>query len=166
MNKFNTKIFEFEIMLAINNFISLNMNQHKQVLKMRNTKSIRQWIHSTNTIFIEDHLEYIELLKVKKDRICFLVMNDDENIGVVDLTNITHNSAELGIYANPTLYGKGRLLMDIIINYSFSIKNLQLLKANVVQNNTKAIALYEKYNFKKINNQDNIIYMELENENR
>jgi UDP-2,4-diacetamido-2,4,6-trideoxy-beta-L-altropyranose hydrolase/UDP-4-amino-4,6-dideoxy-N-acetyl-beta-L-altrosamine N-acetyltransferase len=171
MNKFNTKIFEFEIMLAINNitihnFISLNINQHKQVLKMRNTKSIRQWMYSTNTIFIEDHLEYIELLKIKKDRIYFLVMNNDENIGVVDLTNITHNSAELGIYANPTLYGKGKLLMDIIISYSFSIKNLQLLKANVVQNNTKAIALYEKYNFKKINNQDNIIYMELENENR
>ena len=133
---------------------------------MRNSKSIRAWMYSKNIIKFKEHMEYIKLLKNKIDKIYFLVKQNNTNIGVVDFTSITNNSAELGIYSNPKLYGKGKILMNTILNYGFNILKLKTIKANVFQNNIKAIQLYKKFNFKKIDKKDDLLYMELKYENR
>ena len=43
------------------------------------------------------------LLETKKDRIYFLVKDDDKNIGVIDLTSLDYKNktAEIGLYSNP-----------------------------------------------------------------
>ena len=171
LNNFNYIKFNFYIYLILNNikltnFISLKNTQSKQVLKMRNNKNIRQWMYDKNKISKKTHKKYIKNLKYKQDRIYFLVSLNNINLGVIDLTNISKNNAQLGIYTNTKLKGKGTLLLNILIKYSFEILNLKKLTAYVYNNNIKAISLYKKFGFEIISNKNKLIHMELNNENR
>ena len=171
LNSFTKNILLFELNLIINkieliNFTKLSKYSSKQILKMRNNSNIRKWMYNKNKIKFEDHLNYIKSLENKDSRLYFLVKQDNENIGVINFTNITNNKAELGIYANPSLKGQGTILLNIIINYGFNILKLKVLKANVFITNLKAINLYKKFGFKTIYKENDLIYMELENENR
>jgi len=107
---------------------------------------------------------------MRKDRIYFLVQIENKNIGVVDLTDIENESAELGIYANPYLKGYGKVLLHKIVDYAFNRVHLKKLYANVYTDNKKAIALYKKFHFQIVQtSQDEngeLYNMELKNENR
>ena len=156
--------------IRLNNFLSLSKKQHKQILKMRNSQQIKKWMYSQDTISLKEHLKYVKKLRAQQDKKYFLITKNNKNIGVIDFTNIKNNSAEFGIYSNPKLYGQGKSLMQIMIEYSFNILNLNHIKASVFSDNTKAIDLYKKFNFKKIDtkivNNKKVICMELKNENR
>ena len=137
---------------------------------MRNSQQIKKWMYSQDTISLKEHLKYVKKLRAQQDKKYFLITKNNKNIGVIDFTNIKNNSAEFGIYSNPKLYGQGKSLMQIMIEYSFNIINLNHIKASVFSDNTKAIDLYKKFNFKKIDtkivNNKKVICMELKNENR
>jgi len=165
----NTLLFELNLIInkiELINFTKLSNKQNIQVLKMRNSNNIRKWMYNKNKIKFEDHLNYIKSLENKDSRLYFLVKQDNENIGVINFTNITNNKAELGIYANPSLKGQGTFLLKIIIDYGFNVLKLKVLKANVFINNLKAINLYKRFGFKIISKDNDLIYMELKNENR
>ena len=150
------------------NFIDLTLDEKKMVLKWRNNPNVKQWMFTSNNISIQDHLNYIDLLKLKKDKIYFLVKNEDEYIGIIDFTNINFekNEAELGLYSNPYLKGVGKILMEQVCNYGFEKLNLDKLISTVFKNNISAIRLYEKFNFRVVNKDKEVIYMELNNVNR
>ena len=123
-------------------------------------------------ITLDDHLKYINSLKTRDDRLYFLVKKDTKAIGVIDFININidEKTAEFGIYANPDLKGVGSMLMESIINYAFKELNLKTLKAEVFEENSAGIKLYNRYNFiktgeKEFNNKK-LVCMELNNENR
>jgi UDP-4-amino-4,6-dideoxy-N-acetyl-beta-L-altrosamine N-acetyltransferase len=111
-------------------------------------------------------------LKSKKDRVYFLVKRNTEPIGVIDLTNINYadKSAEIGLYAKPQLKGIGNHLMETIINYAVYNLKLKTLFAEVFTENTAAIKLYKRYNFKTYDKKEmgnrQIQLMELQLENR
>jgi len=141
------------------------------ILEWRNDKSIRKWMYNPNDITLEDHLQYIDSLNNRDDRIYFIVKKETTYLGVVDLTEIKgEESAELGIYINPKLRGYGTLLMSKIIDYSFQELKIKTLYANVYEKNTKAINLYKKFNFKTVDTMEDskakLQKMELKNENR
>jgi UDP-4-amino-4,6-dideoxy-N-acetyl-beta-L-altrosamine N-acetyltransferase len=89
---------------------------------------------------------------------------------VVDLTDITTTSAEIGIYANPDMRSVGTLLMDALIRYAFNTLKLTKLIANVFSNNEKAKRLYQKFDFKETTRitykEREMICMERNNDNR
>jgi len=135
------------------NFTELTLDEKKMVLEWRNSNSVKKWMCNRDEISLENHLKYIDSLNSRDDRVYFLLKNETNSLGVIDLTEIKkEKSAELGIYINPTLKGYGTLLMHEIIKYAFNELNLKVLYANVYEDNIKAIYLYKKFNFKEINN--------------
>ena len=168
--KIGDQIYQKDIELV--DFIDLSLEEKKMVLKWRNHESIRQWMFTQDIINLEDHLNYIESLKERRDRLYFLVKQNSNPIGVIDFTGIDFKNrcSEFGIFANPKLKGMGRVLMKVILDYAFSVLKIDRLISEVLEDNQRAIQLYERYNFKntdtKTVNQKRVIIMELKNENR
>ncbi len=154
------------------NFTTLNEAQKAMVLEWRNHPDIRVYMYNTGVIGQKTHFDFIESLKTKEDKRYFLVQKENENIGVIDFTNITQNSATMGIYANPYLKQKGigSILLQAIVDYAFEVLQVQTLKAEVFASNAKAKVLYKKFGFRAISqksvNDKEVICMELNYENR
>ena len=168
---------KLEILLDIQkteltNFTDLSLDEKKMVLEWRNHPNIRKWMFTQEPISLQTHLSYIDSLRNKKDRIYFLVKKDSEAIGVIDFTNIDPKMkiAELGVYANPAIKGVGTLLMTSLIDYAFSMLNVDTLISEVFEENEPALKLYKRYGFKEMStkesNNKNVLHMELKNEHR
>jgi len=150
-------------------FIDLSLEEKKMVLKWRNDEDIRKWMFTQEKITLDEHLNYIESLKTRDDRLYFLVKKEKQSIGVIDFTNIDfkNKSAEFGVYAKPNLKGMGNILMSSIIDYAFRILKVETLISKVFEENVSAMKLYKRYNFKKVNHkQEKIVCLELKYENR
>ena len=136
------------------NFIDLSIGEKEKVLEWRNHKNIRQWMLNREIISLEEHLNYINSLKLLTDRVYFLVRYRGEDIGVIDFTNIDYinKSADFGLYVRPNSIGKGlgNILMKLIIDYGFNKLRVDRLIAEVFKENRVAIKLYERFDFKKI----------------
>lgn len=151
--KLNNKIEALfdSLKIQLLNFIDLSLNEKKMILKWRNNLNIRKWMFTQDKIELNDHLEYIESLKTKEDRLYFLVKKEAKAIGVIDFTNIDlkNKTAEFGVYTNPRIKGIGSLLMELIINYAFNVLKVGMLISEVFKENRSAIKLYSRYNFKE-----------------
>lgn len=128
-------------------FTTLDTQQLTTVLAWRNHSDIRRWMLSDDEISLENHLRFVESLKNRADKRYFLVQQEDVYIGVIDFTDITQNSAEIGIYANPDMRGVGEALMNALIEYAFSTLGVTMLIASVFADNDRAKHLYEKFDF-------------------
>lgn len=156
--------------ITLINFTNLNNEEKQLVLSWRNNPYIKKWMYNDKIITLGNHLEYIQELKNSKDKLYFLVKEKDQYIGVIDFTEIdTKNSqSKFGLYTNISLRGKGKVLLNIIKEYAFNTLKLNKLIAEAFENNTKAIELYNKFNFTITNiknvNKRKIICMELKKE--
>ena len=128
-------------------FTTLDTQLLTTVLAWRNHSDIRRWMLSDDEISLENHLRFVESLKNRADKRYFLVQREGESIGVIDFTDITQNSAEIGIYANPQMRGGGEVLMNVLIEYGFSTLGVKMLIASVFADNERAKHLYEKFDF-------------------
>lgn len=133
-------------MIQLLNFTTLNRRQKELVLTWRNHPDIRKWMMEESVISLEDHLRFIDLLPSKTDRCYFLVQQESAYIGVINLTSISSDSAELGIYAHPDMRGVGNILMNNLINHAKTL-GLSKLIANVYIANIRAQNLYKKFHF-------------------
>ena len=142
------------------------------ILAWRNHENVKAYMYNTNDISEAEHFGFIEALQTREDRRYFLVQNAGIDIGVIDFNEISKESVVMGLYANPTLNQKGigSLLMQSIVEYAFKRLKVNILKAEVFTENTKAKALYEKFGFcekERISiNDKEVICMELTNEHR
>ena len=157
--------------IKLMNFTELTLEEKEMVLIWRNISEIRKWMYNQEEIELNDHLNFIESLKSRKDKLYFLVKKDKEYIGVIDFTEIIEEeSLHMGIYTNPNIKGNGKILLNKIIEYSFDNLKVKKIYSEVFSQNNKAYELYEKYNFKDISkktiNNKEVICMELNNENR
>jgi len=154
------------------NFIDLSVDEKKMVLEWRNHPDTRRWMYTQDEISLENHLNFIESLKTREDKLYFIVKKDDNYIGVVDFYNFENNSCEFGLYSNPFLKmaGIGRVLEEISIDYVFKILKISVIKLEVFSDNIQVINLHKKYKFKetkrKIISDKEVVCMELKNENR
>lgn len=132
-------------------FTTLDAKRLTVVLAWRNHPDVRQWMLNTNEISSEEHFHFVESLKQRSDKRYFLVQREGESIGVIDFTDITQNSAEIGIYANPQMRGIGEALMNALIGYAFVTLKVKTLIATVFADNERAKHLYEKFDFTETN---------------
>jgi len=133
------------------NFTTLHESERTLVLSWRNHPKVREWMLHQNEISLDEHLCFMESLKNRADKRYFLVKQENEYIGVIDFTDITEESAELGIYANPDVRGVGGILMEVLIDYAFMTLKVKKLVANVFSDNVRAKHLYEKFDFAETN---------------
>lgn len=138
-------------MIRLLPFNNLSDAEKMMILSWRNHPDIREWMLQPDEISMEEHLRFIQSLENRSDKRYFLVKNADDYLGVIDLTDITAISAELGIYANPYLHGVGKILMSALINYALNTLKLTKLIANVFSNNKRAKQLYSTFDFTETN---------------
>lgn len=143
------------------NFIDLNEDEINLVLSWRNNSVIKKWMHTKDDISLEDHLNFIKSLRNNAWKDYFLVKNENEYLGVIDL-----NDGFLGIYANPDKKRVGDILLNQIITFAFEIKKVSCLKAEVYKTNHCAIKLYNRFCFKTKKDNGTMLTMELTYENR
>ena len=154
------------------NFIDLNMEEKEMILKWRNHPDIRKWMYNQDEIKLEEHLNFIDSLKLRKDKLYFLVKKEDEFIGVIDFLDLDKKEIFYGIYSNPNskIMGVGRILNEISIDFAFNSLKAHKLKLEVFEDNIQVRNLYKKYKFRETSqkyvNNKKVICMELENENR
>lgn len=153
-------------MTKLVNFIDLSQDKLEIILEWRNNVFVRENMYSKHIISLQEHLNFTNNLKTSITDLYFLVLDNDLEIGVIYFNNITESSCTMGLYANPNIQKVGSLLMKSIIDYAFNRLKCQTIQAEVFEKNEKAIYLYKKFAFKQIDKKENIIYMELENENR
>ncbi len=133
-------------MIIYKDFIHLNDYEIKLVWQWRTDKKISQFM-KTKYIDFKEHLNFIIALKKDQTKKYFLVLKDDETIGVIYFINITQDSCEFGLYAKPNLKGVGQILMQEIKKYAFENLKIKELKACVFKQNKKALDLYLKNGF-------------------
>ncbi|EAI5630689.1 UDP-4-amino-4,6-dideoxy-N-acetyl-beta-L-altrosamine N-acetyltransferase [Campylobacter lari] len=147
-------------MIILKDFIHLNQEEIKLVLKWRNNESIAKFMKTQN-ITLKEHLSFLSSLKTNTTKKYFLVYIDKIIIGVINFINITNNSCEFGLYGIKK--GVGNLLMQKIKSYAFSVLKIQTLNACVFKENTKALNLYLKHGFEIIREDNNFYFINLNN---
>ncbi len=161
LEKFDEKKFENELSAMVDflqtgliNFTQLTKKQKLDILEWRNNPSIRRWMLDKEPIEPKDHLSFIDSLKNRSDRLYFLVKTREEPIGVIDFTQIDKNKkcAHIGLYTKPSTHGKGKLLMQKIMEFGYDNLGLETLIAEVYDTNDKAINLYKRFGFKPTEN--------------
>lgn len=135
-------------------FTTLDTQLLMMVLEWRNHSDIRRWMLHSDEISMENHMQFVKSLNNRVDKRYFLVQREDSYIGVIDFTDITKSTAEIGIYANPELRGVGEDLMRTVIKYGFSTLSVKTLIASVFADNERAKHLYEKFDFIETNQTD------------
>lgn len=141
--------------LTLVNFCDLNEDEALEVLEWRN--SVKEWMFDSSTIDKKRHFEFIKSLKTSKNYY-FVAKDGDEALGVVSIKS----DRSIGIYAKPNSRGVGWRLLEAIVWYGFYVLKYEDLFVLVFINNTKAIRLYEKFGFKRVNSHiEGTIKMEL-----
>lgn len=105
---------------------------------------------------LKQYLEnaHLDIYEVKQLRLLIEENNTKERVGMVDLFdfNPQHKRAGIGILVSKKFQQKGYAskALQLIIPYAFSYLNLHQLYANIIADNKKSLALFEKHNFKQI----------------
>ena len=155
--------------IELKNFVNLSLDEKKIILEWRNNPGIRKWMFTKDEIMFSEHIKFIESLKKTQNKLYFLVKRENQNIGVIDFSNINKGkNTKFGIYVNPGLKGMGNLLMNLIIDYGFKVLNVNNLISEVYEDNCAALNLYNRFYFKRIGmkkiDNGNILCMELKND--
>lgn len=95
-----------------------------------------------------------DIYEVKQLRFC-ICDKDDQCIGLIDVFDFDPKNRRAGIgivIANPENRNKGvgAEALDLLCDYAFSVLDLHQLYANILEENTNSIHLFEKLGFEKI----------------
>ncbi len=133
-------------MIRLVDFTSISRAEFWLIYAWRNDSRIAAF--STSGAFgVAAHEEFISSLKSNSFAKYFLVYKSGDPIGVISF-HIGLDSASFGIYQNPNLSGNGDTLMGAILDYAKNCIKTPILKATVMPDNERAIALYKRFGFK------------------
>lgn len=137
--------------LSLRSFVNLSPLEAEEVRKWRNHPEIRRFMYNDREIDSIEHIQFIENLRESSHSGYWVVYEENRPLGTLSLTrfNPLHHHAFLGIYANPfdSTKGRGKRLMEALLALSFSHFGLHTLKLEVMEENERAIALYEAMGF-------------------
>lgn len=113
---------------------------------------------------LSDELEWIKRVLSLDNDYRFAIIAENQYIGNIYLTDVNNGIAQYHIFiGDKNFSGKGFAKKASLLILDFAKNNLKLneVQLEVNQNHIKAIALYEKLNFKIINIVDGIIFMSI-----
>jgi diamine N-acetyltransferase len=124
-------------------------------------------ISSTQTPFskyiLKKYIEnsHMDIYEAKQYR--FVICNtENKAVGMIDLFefNPQHKRVGVGILIVPAYQGMGYAseALELLIAYTFSHLDVHQIFANITPDNHKSIALFEKFNFKKVGVKKDWIY--------
>lgn len=135
---------------------SLNFEDKKEILSWRNDKKIRSMMFNNEEISLESHLEFIDILKKKNDKLYLRVNFKDEKIGVLYFFNLKRSSASWGFYLKPKLIGSGYgiLLEYFAMLVAFEKMNLSQLFCETLNINKSVLKIHDYFGNSKVSQND------------
>lgn len=144
------------------NFIMMNDEEKRMVLKWRNDDSVRRWMYSAKQATEKEHFNYIKTLEARDDRWYWIVYRGELPVGVLvlSLQDKENEKYEPGVYMNPELYGEGFGLFKEIKYFLLYVLGIERLCNSVQSNNKNALYLNlflgTRYVEKRIISQDGV----------
>ncbi|WP_393937580.1 GNAT family N-acetyltransferase [Aeromonas rivipollensis] len=149
-------------------FTILNRQDKVKILSIRNRLEVRRAMNNTKRISISSHLQFIKSQESNPFNINYAVFYERTIIGSASLHKIDwiKKEAWLDIYRHPNeeWRGFGKKIMLAIKYIAFDIACLQKLKLCVKTSNSRAILLYNGFNFIEDKLDNDIMEMTLVNE--
>jgi UDP-4-amino-4,6-dideoxy-N-acetyl-beta-L-altrosamine N-acetyltransferase len=136
------------------NILDVSDDLIERVRNWRNEKSISQYMYTNHYITKEEHRQWIEKLKTTTTMKAWIIRIDENPVGVVSLTHMDfkNKTTEWGFYiADESFRGKGigSITLYKLMEYVFETLRFQKMTTMVLENNTIAKRMYEKFGFKK-----------------
>ena len=149
-------------MYKVINYIDCSIEQHREILRLRNLDIIRKWMVNQEIISEDDHLNFVNGLRNRTDRKYYAVYKDDILVGTYNLTQESEGVWERGIIANPKMQGKRETEKweQQILN-SLSKEGISTVTAKVKQDNLRSIRYHMKMGFRETNRGNEYIHFKL-----
>ena len=143
------------------NILNFDNDIIEQVRNWRNKKNVSRYMYTNHEISKEEHKNWIEKIRSGKDTKAWIIVYKERPIGLAQLSNIDYKNkiTEWGFYiADESVRGKGigSAALYKLIEYVFNEMEFYKLKTKVLENNTTALNLYEKFGFETVEKLDKI----------
>ncbi|NVK09044.1 MAG: GNAT family N-acetyltransferase [Tenacibaculum sp.] len=129
------------------------------LFQIENNESFWEVSHTQapfSKFLLKQYLEnaHLDIFEAKQLRLVIDKKSTGKSVGMIDLFdfNPQHKRAGIGILIHPDFQQKGFAseALQLLINYCFTHLHLHQLYANITNNNTNSLHLFEKQNFKQI----------------
>lgn len=129
------------------------------LFQIENNESFWEVSHTQapfSKFLLKQYLEnaHLDIFEAKQLRLVIDEKATGKSIGMIDLFdfNPQHKRAGIGILIHPDFQQKGFAseALQLLINYCFTHLHLHQLYANITDDNTNSLHLFEKQNFKQI----------------
>jgi UDP-4-amino-4,6-dideoxy-N-acetyl-beta-L-altrosamine N-acetyltransferase len=120
----------------------------------RNSPEISKYMYTDDYISIEKQEKWFKNLVIDKAQKQWLIVYENEKIGVAYLYNIRENfrSCYWGFYLaerNHRGKGIGSLVENEVIEYVFNVLDYNKLLCEVLEQNNRVIKMHEKFGFRR-----------------
>lgn len=135
-------------------------------LNWRNRDENRRWFINSNIIEWGSHLKWFESYQKKSDDFVFVIEADGELVGQCAVYGIDlhRKRAEVGRFlASPESAGKGYIKRgcQLLLDTCWNQLELETVFLEVLEENIRAIKLYEKLGFNEVSRNGKLITLEL-----
>jgi UDP-4-amino-4,6-dideoxy-N-acetyl-beta-L-altrosamine N-acetyltransferase len=133
------------------NKIELRKVTAEDILKIyewRNHPQVRRWMLNDKEISWEEHEKFWEHM-LNKEEPAFIIIFNNVDCGVIRLTKINEETAEIDIFISPEFQGRGigSEVIKKIVNMCRDL-GIKKLIARVKPNNVASIKMFERNDFK------------------
>ncbi|MGI4836741.1 MAG: UDP-4-amino-4,6-dideoxy-N-acetyl-beta-L-altrosamine N-acetyltransferase [Janthinobacterium lividum] len=122
-----------------------------RVRQLRNQPDVRRYMYTSHEIGEVEHQAWLDSLRGNARQSVFVVMLDEQPIGIVSLNAIsaTQKTADWAFYLDPQVQGKGfgSLVEFWLLDHAFDDAGLEKLNCEVLHSNTAVIGMHEKFGF-------------------
>lgn len=147
------------------------MNIHVREISINDAQIINKW-HNDRHLYdflvgdfygpsIDDTKKWINnYSQCKNKTFRGIVSTNSEDIGVVYLIHNKINSAEVGIFIadeNNRSKGYGKLMISWLLKLGFEVLNFENIYLYTLEENERAIKLYNDFGFAEVKNKRNIV---------
>lgn len=117
------KIYKYD-KYSYKNFVNLTDEELLLILQWRNHPDIRKCMNNTEPIPEESHLNYCHNLKNREDVIYWLILKENQPVGVLNIIDIDYENGicEPGFYLSPEVMGRGEGIF-VLSNYKDFLLN-------------------------------------------
>jgi UDP-4-amino-4,6-dideoxy-N-acetyl-beta-L-altrosamine N-acetyltransferase len=124
--------------------------QQKAILNIRNEPSVRNSMYTNHHISLDEHLNWVEILKNDKTQIVFIILVNDIASGVLSISalDLVHKKSDWAFYLTDKVRGGlGAALEFSLLNFAFDDLLLEKLNCEVIETNDVIVKLHKKFGF-------------------
>lgn len=124
--------------------------QQKAILNIRNEPSVRNSMYTDHHISLDEHLNWVEILKNDKTQIVFIILVNDIASGVLSISalDLVHKKSDWAFYLTDKVRGGlGTALEFSLLNFAFDDLLLEKLNCEVIETNDVIVKLHKKFGF-------------------